>query len=199
MADLGYTFTPGLANRFRSAVNGQAPQLGANATQALQVLSLHLPDVIGGHSPAPDALLRGGTGIRPDMAVRAQTSGQPATQSPLTASTPPASTPAANASPLSTISPTFSSAASAPPSINSGAPNPFTSGAAMDSGPTSSMQAAGSPAFKFRQDDPNGGGPTAGPSTAPNPEALTSFLQAIFGNNGFGGGGGQDFQTPSNY
>jgi hypothetical protein len=51
----GLSFTPGLGQRFRNSLNGQLPN---GVSEALQVLSLRLPQFLGGNPIAPDALLR---------------------------------------------------------------------------------------------------------------------------------------------
>lgn len=55
---LSYSFTPGLAQRFRSTANGSSA-LPSGASSALQVLALQLPDILSGSYVAPDSLLRG--------------------------------------------------------------------------------------------------------------------------------------------
>lgn len=78
IGDIGYSFTPGLQERFRSSLNGGPPQLPLNASTALQIVALHLPNFLGGSPIAPTSLLTphfgGGT---PDAAVRAFTTGTP--------------------------------------------------------------------------------------------------------------------------
>src|SRR5215831_1068326 len=71
----GMSFTPGVGNQFRAATNSDNYRLPLNATQALQILSLHLPDVLSGAAVAPDALLRGTPGLRPDVAVQTYATG----------------------------------------------------------------------------------------------------------------------------
>lgn len=197
MAEPGYNFTPGLANRFRSALNGQANQLGANATQALQILSLHLPDVIGGHAPAPDALLRGGAGIRPDAAVRTMTSGQSATQPPAAPRPSPLSSVGQNQPPLSITSPAPSFAApagasaapeqaSAAPTIDTGgggggAPNPFPTQTPEPTPTPTTPSAPGVPKVIFKGPDQEVQQPTGPP---PNID-FQNLMDTLFGS-GFG-------------
>ena len=65
----GYSFQPGLQQRFTNALNGQAAQLPPTATQALQVLSLHLPQLLQGAPIAPDALLQARHGAGGGLAL----------------------------------------------------------------------------------------------------------------------------------
>src|SRR4051794_14835583 len=108
MADTlyGYSFTPDLANRFRSALNGGPTQISPQAGQALQTISLHLPSFLGSGATAPDALLRPRLGgFTPDTAVRAMTSGSSAP--PPSALPPPAAAPppGPDSPPLSVFTP----------------------------------------------------------------------------------------------
>ena len=53
---LGYSFSPDTSNRLRQSFNtGLLPN---NASEALRILSLHLPAMLGGSPIAPEALLR---------------------------------------------------------------------------------------------------------------------------------------------
>lgn len=167
---LGYSFTPGLANRFKTAANGPG-QLGNNASQALQILSLHLPDQLQGHAPAPDDLLRGSGGLTPDTAVRAQTSGISAPASAL-----PIATPAMASLTSAAIDPTTAFLSSM------GGGGPF-GGTAPDPGPSGNPPPGGHTSFQFPQLLGSGAGtgetpPTAGP-VLPEMPGFNSFLDAI--------------------
>lgn len=168
MANLGYTFTPGLANRFRSAANAPG-QLGSNASQALQILSLHLPDVLQGHPAAPDDLLRGSGGLTPDTAVRAQTSGNSGLGTPPGGSG--VSSPSLNPSPLAIATPAMASLTSAAinPSSSSTSASPFPQ--QSDAGPSSSG-APGRPSITLNAPQP---------STGAQPPDFNGFMQALLG------------------
>jgi len=153
MADLyGYSFSPDLANKFRSSLNNPtgAAQLGPEVGQALRVISLHMPAFTGGAPIAPDSLLRPRLGgFSPDTAVRAQTTGTPPS---------PSSLPAPSASP---------SVAAWRPSLGPGAAgtSPFGT-TAIDSGPSPSALPP-SPTWTFN--DPGAGrGTTPDPNPAPS-------------------------------
>lgn len=159
-----YSFTPGLAQRFKSSANGQ---LSPNESQALQVLSLRLPSFLSGSPIAPDALLQPRFGgVSPDTAVRAQTAGSPAPpQQYNPPSTPTLSAGPVGSAPLGVIGPSAGSVA-APPA---GAPTP---GAPP-----------GAPYIGF-----GGGssqGPTGGAGTSPS---LSGLMDALFGTPVAGGG-----------
>ena len=65
-----YDFQPDQQKRLRNTLNRGAGQLSPGASQALQILSLRLPDVLSGRPIAPDALLRPRVGSgRPAAAV----------------------------------------------------------------------------------------------------------------------------------
>src|SRR5262245_1441107 len=89
---LGYEFQPDQEKRLRTNIN----QLSPFASQALQVLSLRLPNILGGRPISPDALLReamGGTapggGSVIDSNVGSPASGVPSSPtSPLGGSSP---------------------------------------------------------------------------------------------------------------
>jgi hypothetical protein len=87
MANTGYSFTPESERRLRTGINGAGGQLGPQASQALKVLSLRLPNVLGGNPISPDALLRaqggGVAGITQDL-------GMPPSSAPPPTPTPPA-------------------------------------------------------------------------------------------------------------
>lgn len=53
---LTYPFTPGLSQRIAASTNSQLPGL-SNGSQALQVLSLNLPNSLQGHPAASQSLL----------------------------------------------------------------------------------------------------------------------------------------------
>lgn len=198
MGNLGYSFTPGLANRFRSAANGTGSQLPTNASQALQVLSLHLPQTLEGQAPAPDSLLRGSGGLTPDTAVRAQTSGLMSPSAPAS-SAPPSGSPSLDPAPLSIATPQMTSLTSAAlaggpssspssmlPALIGAGGGPFGGSAGtVDTGPTTTSPGATN--FQFTQgrlpDAPSG-------PALPNPNqsgggldssGLSDFLSAILG------------------
>ncbi len=63
----GYQFAPDAEKRMRKGVNDTAPQgqgggLSPASNEAIKILSLRLPNVLGGKPIAPDSLLRPGVG-----------------------------------------------------------------------------------------------------------------------------------------
>jgi hypothetical protein len=58
MEPQGYTFTPGQGHRLRQPLNAAGTSPYSNVSEALQILALHLPRIIGGAPIAPDDLLR---------------------------------------------------------------------------------------------------------------------------------------------
>lgn len=189
MTDLqGTSFSPGLAQNFRNTLNGQPNQLPQNTSQALQVLSLHLPSFLGGAPIAPDALLRGGGSMTPDTAVRAQTSGTPA-PAPTAIAPPPVSAPPPPASqPLSVATPT-PAGSSAPVDTNAimraisafapTAPASPIMPSAPDTGPAPSTGPAPLPSFIVNQ-----------PSPSVDRSAFGNLINSFFGPNAGGNGGG---------
>jgi hypothetical protein len=180
----GYSFSPGLQQRFRGALSGQPNQISPNTSQALQVLSLHLPSFIGGAPIAPDALLRAGGQVRPDTAVRAATTGTPAPAPPLPPA-PAAAAPSPTGSPLSVSAPSVGGPTPGPDirsllSAITGAPAPAPSAVAApsDTGPAGGSGPAASPGFIYRNPRPDGGG-----------SSLSDLMGSLFG-----GGGAADRQ-----
>lgn len=191
MADtFGYAFTPGLQQRFTNSLNTQAQGLPPTASQALQVLSLRLPNILGGQPIAPDALLRPRLGgATPDAAVRAQTSGAVTGPAPIVPAGP-LTNPAANpiASPLTISSAPGQSAdmgaalraiASAMPGLIS----PTANAAAPDQGPAPAS-AAPPPSIIFK--GPQSWQPTTptGPIGSSTPD-FGGLMNRLFGGGDF--------------
>jgi hypothetical protein len=106
------------ASKFRASLNSPtgAMGLGPNASDALQILSLHLPSFVGGSPIAPEALLRPRLGgFVPDTAVQAQTTGVPA-------GAPPSTSPSPSLRPWAPTDNNFSSFSNSPQSVRPGAP-----------------------------------------------------------------------------
>jgi hypothetical protein len=94
---IGYSFSPDQSNRTRQGFNSGV--LPNNASEALRILSLHLPAMLAGSPIAPDALLRSGVAGAAPFSTLAPASapvsspGQPNMQpfaAPSTSSTGPA-------------------------------------------------------------------------------------------------------------
>jgi hypothetical protein len=183
MAELtGYSFSPGMQRRFTNAIAGQSA-LSPSQSQALQILSLKLPGFLGGTQLAPDALLRKPVGgSRPDLAVRAQLSGQMA---PSPAPSAPSDTPPSTGQP-SNPSDVFSrmTASSDRGQSQSNLLNPFQAitdvGGQQTTTPGNPMISFGTP-----------GRPDAGTGT-PTPLDLNGLMQSLFGGGNSGGNFGND-------
>lgn len=165
-----YSFTPGLAQRFKSSANGQ---LSPNASQALQILSLRLPAFLSGSPIAPDALLQPRFGgVSPDAAVRAQTSGSPSAPQPYN---PPAAPnlsggPVASAPYLGVTGPAAGSVLAPPPDV----------------GPAPGAR-PGAPTIGF------GGGSTTGPTGGATAPTLANLMNSLFGSPVAGGSASKQF------
>jgi hypothetical protein len=201
-----YQFTPDLQDSFRRSLNGQGATLPANASQALQVLSLHLPQVLGGAPPAPDAPLRPQVGgMRPDLAVRSQVTGNPTPPAYTAPVAGPSLTSPTDSAPLSVGQPSGSWSGSvapvAPPMMRSqvsqGSPFPSQG---PDQGPERSG-GPGAPFISMDQGNPtsNTGDGTGGIGTGGGIPDINSLLQSLFGGGNFSGqagpASGQDFQS----
>jgi len=192
MADVAYQFTPGLQQQFRRSLAGQTAQLPANASEALQVLSLHLPAFLGGTPIAPDALLRPRLGgVRPDLAVQAQTTGVPAAgPSPVSASS--TSTGASAGAPIGSVStaPSLGSPGAAGqawgPSVPSSTPFQPSGAASATGGPQAPTWGQPGPTIDFAQ-GPQVPGPSGGGD-------LLNLLTTLFGT-----GGGSEGGRPSGF
>lgn len=55
---IGYQFQPDAEKRLRNSLNTSAGKLPAMSNEALKILSLRIPNVLGGRPIAPDALLK---------------------------------------------------------------------------------------------------------------------------------------------
>jgi hypothetical protein len=92
--DLGQSFDPGLASRFRRSLSSPTGSSYLPGS-ALQVLSLFLPSFIGGSPIAPTDLLKPRMGgYSPDSAIRAYTTGVSSTTESPAPSSPGPSQPA---------------------------------------------------------------------------------------------------------
>ena len=167
MADYGLSFSPDLANRFRASLNNPtgAGQLSPQVGQALQVLSLHIPDFVGGSPILPDSLLRPRLGgFTPDAAVRAQTAGSSA--APLMPAPGRAEPTPAPDSSLSVFAPSIPSA-----SRDSGSASPFSK--PTDTGPSSGITTAPPPPNWVYGADPANRQPPGSTGPAPGGGAQT--------------------------
>jgi hypothetical protein len=184
----GLSFTPGLGQRFRNSLNGQLPN---GVSEALQVLSLRLPQFLGGNPIAPDSLLRGGI---------------PGAPPPIVGSPPQAPPPSPNfgfnqPTPSGTLlgpsqtgvdkgfvykpagSPTQSTptgpspAVSATPGVDRGfvytPPSPIDQGPTMDPGAVNTG-APPNPNWIFQR-------PGAAPAPAPSNQQINDMLSQLFG------------------
>ncbi len=180
MPNFGYQFTPGLQDQFRRSLSGQAAGLPANASQALQVLSLSLPSFLGGSPPAPDALLRPGVNRgTPDLAVRGQVSGVPAGPPPVAQGPLPGPNPA-DQQPL-TVSNPGASPWRLPNEPHVLGPSPSSipfEPSGPDAGPAAGADQPATPSLKFDTGTPNQ--VTQPPSTGQSP-VVADWLNQLFG------------------
>jgi hypothetical protein len=185
----GLSFTPGLQQRFRNSLNGQLPN---GVSEALQVLSLRLPQFLGGNPIAPDSLLRGGI---PGAPPPGPPSGPPPTPNfgfqGTPPSTPVSATPGVDVgsvyrptpTPQSTpTGPSPSTPVSATPGVDRGfvytPPSPIDQGPTMDPGAVNTG-APPNPNWIFQR-------PGAAPAPAPASSPISDMLAQLFGPAGGG-------------
>lgn len=166
---MGYKFQPGQANMMKKSMNGQASQGGNMANQALRVLSLRIPNVLGGKPLAPQSLMTPPTG------------GSGPTNNPLTVSGPGQAP--------SNLAAMISGAVSGSPSQSPQSPN-FTPGVG-DGNYAGGIQGAPAPAWDT-QNGPAYGGITGGINYGPPQpqQGAPTYSQGGFG-------GLDDFMNPN--
>lgn len=180
--DNGYSFTPGSQQRFRDTLNQPQGQLSPFANEALKVLSLHLPNLLGGAPIAPDALLRPQPGGAAIGNLAQQLGGAPVTPSP----SAPVGVP--NAPPLAPVAgppgapnaPPLAPAAGPP-----GGPNPLSTLAtnalnppidrSATGGPTGAPVAPRTPSIDFTNGPPQSFTPPPAPTVGTMPMPRMPF------------------------
>jgi len=192
----GLSFAPGLLQqRFRNSLNGQLPN---GVSEALQVLSLRLPQFLGGSPISPDALLR------PSVAFRggpSQVAGPPPSPTPNFGfqGTPPSSPTLLGPSqtgvdkgfvykptgPTPQSTPTGPSpAVSATPGVDRGfvytPPSPIDQGQMTDPGLAAGSTTQPNPNWIFQR-------PGAAPAPAPTASPVSDLLNQLFGSVDTGG------------
>lgn len=169
---MAFDFSATNNKNYLQAINQNAPDAGS----ALKVLSLNLPNVLGGSPIAPDALLR------PGLSVNAQVGGTapaPAVPSALSAALSGQLGSPAPPPPLGSAPPSIQAPPLPAPTSPTGV-SPFTTAAIADvaSNALAPPSAPPGPQLEFKQPRPDvtGGGAA--------PDALGQLLATLFGNGG---------------